>query len=113
MTVLVCFAVANMIGRLSLTLFIAYALLRFGHHMHGVERFGLGLIGGSSLMTLAPIWGSIERVETPFDQWSGVLLTAGMVMFAAGRMFRFVKHEWRNDAQKEQSFIYLKGRGKI
>lgn len=113
MTSLMVVAIANMCVRLFIAFTVSYALIRFSRELVVIERMALGLAGGSAFMTLAPIYGSVERIQTPFDQWSGLLFSLSVAALIAFRLFRAVKHEWRNEAQRKESYMYLRGRGKI
>ena len=105
--------IANVVLSLAVTGFLIFALLRFGQHMNECERLGLSMAAGACLMTVVPILGSLARIETPFDQWAGLLFRVGVLMFAAARRYRFAKHERRNDAARVAATEYLKGRGKL
>lgn len=113
MTVILFLACFNMAVSIILTLSVSWALVRFGEAMNELERLGLGLIGGSSFMTLAPIYGAVYRIDTPFDQWSGVILKVGCIVFAVARTVRIYRHELRNDAQIKVAREHLESRGKL
>lgn len=113
MTVILFLACFNMAVSIILTMMVSWALVRFGEGMIEVERLGLGLIGGSSFMTLAPIYGSVYQIETPFDQWSGILLRVGCLIFAIGRVVRIYRHQLRNQAQVDAARAHLRERGNL
>jgi hypothetical protein len=112
MSALLIFAIGNTIARLALTLFIAVAIDIYADDLNKTERVGLGLLGGSSFMTIGPIWGSYQRVQTPYDQWSGFLMTMGCLIFAGGRMWRLHRHRLRNRRARDEARQYLAGRGR-
>lgn len=87
--------ILNSIGRALLTILAVYKLAQFREMMIPMERLGLGMMGGGSFLTIAVIW---ERQRSPFDGWSVTVLTAGAVLFLAGRTWRDRKHQRANDA---------------
>ena len=88
--------------RFLLTLLVTYKLARWGHMLNQTERCGLGLIGGSSFMTIPVI---LDRYKdgTPFDVWAGLLFTLGVTLYLLGRLSRHVRHEKRNLDAVEQA----------
>ena len=83
--------------RLCLTALVIYKLLRWGHMLIKIERFGLGIIGGSAFMTV-PVILDAHKEGTPFDTWSGTLFTFGVALYLAGRLSRHIRHERANNA---------------
>jgi hypothetical protein len=110
---LLFFAIANTIARLFLTAFITVVINVYADDLSKTERMGLALLGGSSFMTIGPVWGSYQRVQTPYDQWSGFFMTVGCLVFAGGRMWRLHRHRLRNRQQRDASRRYLEARGKL
>jgi hypothetical protein len=95
--------------RLILTALVIYKLMRWGHMLIPVERFGLGIIGGSAFMTV-PVILDAKRYGTPFDTWAGVLFTLGVTLYLAGRLSRHIRHERANDAMVAQHEARIAGR---
>lgn len=103
------FDIANVAGRLILTMLVVYKLSLFRDHMILAERIGLGLMGGGSFLTIPII---IDREGNPFNGWAITLLTFGAVVFIAGRTWRDYRHEAANRRQIKISEEYLRGRNK-
>ena len=101
--------IANIVFRAALTALMAYILIAFGHSLTRMERFGMGITGGSSFLTIALI-ADVRKIGTPFDGWSPSLLTLGVIVFVTGRLLRFRKHQRNNAAAVEAAAQHLKGR---
>jgi len=98
--------------RFTMVAFIAYKVVRWGYMLNYVERVGLGIMGGSAFLTIPVILdGGAEG--TPFDNWAGVLMSVGILLYLGGRMSRHIQHEARNDAAVSKARDYLVGRGKL
>lgn len=100
----------NTIGRLVLTIIVIYKLGQFRDMANGAERFGLGLMGGGSFLTIPNIW---QHQLSPFDGWAGNLLTWGAVIFVVGRTYRDRRHFMRNEEAKHAAERHLIARGKL
>lgn len=95
--------------RLLLTVLVIYKLMRWGHMLIQIERFGLGIIGGSAFMTV-PVILDAKRYGTPFDTWAGVLFTLGVTVYLIGRLSRHIRHERANDAMAARHEARMAGR---
>lgn len=96
--------------------FLAYILIKWPTWFIGVERFGIGILGAGLVMNIAPILGNggvfgCNNV-TPFDNWSGTLIRAGVAIFFIGKARRIRRHEWNNARFIEQGRRELEGRGR-
>lgn len=89
----------NVLGRLLLTALVVYKLAQFRDHMIGMERVGLGMMGGGSFLTIPII---LDRYNNPFNGWATSLLTIGAVIFLAGRTWRDRRHAKANEAMIRQ-----------
>jgi len=97
-------------GRLLLTGVVVVKVTRFRDTMNIVERTGLGLVGGTSFLTIPAIW---EPRETPFEGWPATILTYGVLMFIAGRTWRDHQHEINGFRSNRQARRHLRSRGKL
>jgi hypothetical protein len=69
---------------------IGYKLLLWHSRFNGIERFGMGLLAGGCILTIAPtLW--ID--PTPFEEWSGALLRTGLAVYFIGRMLHHPSHD--------------------
>lgn len=102
------FDIANVVGRLILTMLVVYKLSLFRDHMIFAERIGLGLMGGGSFLTIPII---IDRDGNPFNGWAITLLTFGAVIFIAGRTWRDRRHAKANREQMRISEEYFRRKG--
>lgn len=57
-----------------------------------IERVGMGILGGSMVLSIGPLWVS----NSPFEDWSSGLLRLGCAIYFVGRMTR---HKYNNWAQ--------------
>lgn len=103
------FVCANVVLRFVLTCQIAGILVQYHDALNRVERGGLGLVGGSSFLTI-PVVIDINRSGTPFDLWASCLMSLGCVMFILGRGMRLRKHASANDVMRERAKHYLEGK---
>lgn len=100
----------NSLGRILLTIIVMVKVTRFGETLNPVERVGLGMMGGGSLLTVNVIW---EHQASPYSDWATSLVTYGAVLFLAGRTWRDWRHEYRNITARQQARAYLQSRGKL
>lgn len=101
--------IINSIGRVMLTLVIVIKVTRFGETLNKVERAGLGIMGGGSLLTVPVIW---DMAHSPFLDWSTTLITYGAFMFIAGRTYRDYKHEINAWRAKRAAIRYHRAMGR-
>jgi hypothetical protein len=107
---MIVFDLMNSIGRLCLTVLAIYIMLNQRETLNAAERFGIGLIGGCSILTISVIW---ERQASPYDGWASAILTIGFMLAVGGKTWRTRKHMLRNDAMKRQALGHLATRGKL
>jgi len=103
------FDIANVIGRLMLTVIVIYKLSQFRDQMIALERIGLGVMGAGSFLTIPII---IDRNGNPFNGWAVTLLTFGALVFITGRVIRDRKHERANREQVRISEEYFRSKGR-
>ncbi len=97
-------------GRFVLTCLMTFGLVYFADVLSKGERLGMGMIGGSSFLTIAII-ADTRKIGTPFDVWSPSILTYGVIVFCASRIWRFHKHRRANERMKEASARYYEEKG--
>lgn len=102
--------IANSVGRLALTCSSVFLVTHLRHMLNFAERFGLGLVGGGSFLTIAVIW---ERQQSPFDGWAVTILTYGALIFFCGFGYRKLRHDRNNVRSVAASAAYLRARGKL
>lgn len=71
-------------------LLMAYKLAYRHIHFSALERLGMGLLGAGCVMTVGPI---LWPHESPYENWSGFLMRAGICVYFVGRVF---SHDLRN-----------------
>lgn len=98
------------LGRLLVTIVVVVKITRFRETMNGLERTGLGFVGGTSFLTIPVIW---QREGSPFDLWAATILTFGVLMFLIGRTIRDRKHANANRAAANEARGYLESRGRL
>ena len=95
--------------RFVLVALVAYKVARWGYMLNCVERYGLGIIGGSAFLTI-PVILDAHGEGTPFDTWSGVLLSLGIILYLGGRLSRHIRHEHNNELAKEAARQHFGGK---
>jgi hypothetical protein len=102
------FNVINAAFSLLLTLIVVYKITQFRDLANSIERFGLGLMGSGSFLTI-PI--SLFRGDNPFEGWAVTLLRIGAIVFLFGRTLRDRRHKKRNDMQVRWHEEWKRSRG--
>lgn len=103
------FDTINVVGRIVLTVIVIYKLAQFREMANISERYGLGMMGAGSFLTVPII---LLKDENPYEGWAVTLLTVGAVMFLAGRTWRDRKHAQANEAMIRQGMEWRAQRGK-
>jgi hypothetical protein len=98
----------NAIGRVILTIIVVYKVTQFRDLANSVERFGLGLMGAGSFLTVPVI---LYKNQNPFEGWAVTLLTIGAILLLAGRTWRDRRHKKRNDMQVRWHEEWKRSRG--
>lgn len=82
-------AVINIFAGMVVACLVSYLLGAHGHRFNIIERVGMGLMGGGSVLTIGPILTrSILTGASPYDDWSGLLLRVGCAIVLLGVMGR-------------------------
>lgn len=89
------FDTINVVGRIVLTAVVIYKLAQFREMANVAERYGLGMMGAGSFLTVPII---LLKDANPFEGWAVSLLTIGAIMFLSGRTWRDRKHARANAA---------------
>jgi hypothetical protein len=85
--------VLNSLMRLGIAVIIVWKLYRFSHMFNAYERYGMGIAGGASLLTITVIW---DGMRSPYDGWGTTLFSFGILLYFTGRMTRHWRHERNN-----------------
>lgn len=103
------FDAINTVGRLILTVIVVYKVTQFREMANAIERYGLGLMGAGSFLTVPVI---LFKNQNPFEGWAVSLLTLGAIMFLAGRTWRDMKHQTANKEMVRRGQEWAAKRGK-
>lgn len=104
----------NVALRIALTVFAVHYLDRYFDVLNRVERMGLGLMGGSTFLTIPVVLDTyFGNRGTPFDLWASTIQTLGFVLYLYGRETRLNIHAKANDEQNAVARRYLADRGKL
>lgn len=103
------FDTINVAGRIVLTAIVVYKLAQFRELANITERYGLGMMGAGSFLTVPII---ILKNGNPFEGWAVSLLTIGAILFLGGRTWRDSKHSRANAAMVRQGRDWQAQRGK-
>ncbi len=106
------FIIFSAVARFGFALLLAFVLIKVGHLLNLVERIGIGLMGGSGLLTVAVIL-DIDSHGTPFDGWASALFTLGGILFFPAFVYRKLRHERVNEKAVSEAAAYLKSKGKL
>lgn len=85
--------IINSILRVCIAVIIAWKLWRFSPLFNFWERYGMGIAGGCSLLTITVIW---KGERSPYDGWAATLFSFGVLLYFVGRMTRHWRHERNN-----------------
>lgn len=103
-------AILNTVLSIGLAVLIAYVLFVFDETLIIVERVGLGLAGGSVLLSIASIWA--HGAMTPYSVWYQWIWRAGWILYLGGRTYRVRRHHSNNQSSKDIAGAWLAARGK-
>jgi hypothetical protein len=82
--------------RMAVAVAVIVKLVLFFDHYKPSERFGLGVAGGCSLMTVPAV---IQGPASPFAGWAGALFAFGVLVYFVGRLQRQFHHRAANREQ--------------
>jgi hypothetical protein len=89
--------ILNSLAGLIVAIIIAIKLASWPANFNAAERYGMGMIGGGSLLSIPPMI-AFSNPEwfgaTPFDDWSSALLRIGCCIYFIGRMMRHRISNW-------------------
>lgn len=91
--------ILNSLFRLAIAAILIWKLVRFPGLFNPLERYGMSLAAGSSLLTITVIW---DMQRSPFDGWATALFSLAVLVYFVGRMTRHWRHEANNRAQLRQ-----------
>jgi hypothetical protein len=106
---MIAFDVLNAIGRIILTVIVVYKITQFREMTNATERFGLGMMGAGSFLTVPVL---LFKDQNPYEGWAISLLTMGAILFLAGRTWRDRKHSRGNKLAVEQGRAWQAQKGK-
>ena len=91
--------ILNSLFRLGIAAILIWKLVSFPGLFNGLERYGMSLAAGSSLLTITVIW---DGQRSPYDGWATALFSLAILIYFTGRMTRHWRHEANNRAQLRQ-----------
>lgn len=91
--------ILNSLFRLGIAAICIWKLWRFYDLFNPMERYGMSLAAGTSLLTITVIW---EGARSPYDGWANSLFSLAILVYFVGRMSRHWRHEANNRAQIRQ-----------
>lgn len=86
--------ILNSLARVVLAVLLVWHLWRYDKLLSALERTGLSMSAGTSLLTVTVIFAG-ER--SPFDGWATTLFSLGFLLYAAGRHIRVRDDHTRNN----------------
>jgi hypothetical protein len=105
------FLAVHVLGRLGVAGLMTFKVMYFRDALNPGERFGMGLMGGCSLMTIPVILDTAGTHHgTPFDVWSPTGVTWGIVIFFISRLRRIMRHAKANDLARTEAAAWLANR---
>ena len=100
-------ALTNSVLSVMLSFILIHKLTAWYETFNQAERTGMGIMAGAVLCTIPLMW---HNGDTPFDDWSTMLLRGGAVMYFLGRLSRLYKHWWANDRMRQDAEAHFQGR---
>lgn len=91
--------ILNSLFRLAIAAILIWKLCRFPGLFNGLERYGMSIAAGTSVLTITVIW---EGQRSPYDGWANSLFSLAILIYFTGRMTRHWRHEANNRAQLRQ-----------
>lgn len=91
--------ILNSLARVAIAAILLWKLIRFPGLFNPLERYGMSIAAGTSLLTITVIW-KLER--SPFDGWANTVFSFAILLYFTGRMSRHWRHEANNRAQIRQ-----------
>ena len=91
--------ILNSLFRLAIAAILIWKLCRFPGLFNALERYGMSIPAGTSVLTITVIW---EGQRSPYDGWANSLFSLAILIYFAGRMTRHWRHEANNRAQLRQ-----------
>lgn len=85
--------IVNSAARIAIAAILIWKLLRFGALFNAWERYGMGIAGGCSLLTITVIW---DGERSPYDGWATSAFSIGVLLYFVGRASRHWRHERNN-----------------
>lgn len=98
--------IVNAIGSVGLAAVLSYMMIIWGNAYNFPERLGMGLMGGSVILTITPL---LTTEPAPFDGWATALLRFGAILYFAARLYRLVKHRHANTKAKRDAVAHMEG----
>lgn len=111
MTALILFAVMNSGFRLIVSGILIYKLFHFRDTFNQLERAGLSIGAGTSLLTI-PVIFDVNKIGTPMDGWAGTAFTFAMMLYFLGRAQRMRAHAAANEEMNRQARRHLSRKGR-
>ena len=104
---MICLLILNSIFRVFITAILAYKLVAFRDQLKPVERWGMGIAGGSAFLTIPAIW---DLPGNPFDKWATTLFSFGIMLYFIGRMTRHFRHARNNTLANKAAARHFEAR---
>lgn len=95
---MIAWDILNSLARLAITVILIWKLVRFPTLFNTLERYGMAVAAGCSVLTITVIW---EGERSPFDGWATTLFSGGVLLYFIGRTSRHWRHEANNRKQIE------------
>lgn len=106
--IITMFHIASALLGLVVAGLLSWKLLAFPDQFHFVERFGMGLVGGTMILRIAPVLSSPD--QTPFSDWATAIMSLGLVLMHGGRLRRLIRHAARNQRAVDAAKAHLAAR---
>lgn len=106
--------IINVVSAVLVAMIVAYKLGAYPHQFTLGEQVGMGLIAAGMLMRIGPIVGkNLIGQNSPFDDWSVLLLHVGLAIYFIARIVRVHRHWYRNEIQKQLASDHFGGVGRV
>ena len=107
---MIVWVLLNIASAVIVSMIVVFKLTAYGDDFILGEKIGMGTIAAGMLMRVGPILGkNLLFEQTPFDDWSVLLLHLGLVCYFVARMYRVHRHWINNHRARTQARRHFGG----
>jgi len=105
---MIIWVIVNVASSLVVAMIVAFKMGAYADMYNRGEKIGMGLIVAGMLLRIGPILGkNLLFLQSPFDDWSTLLLHVGLAIYFIARLCRVHGHWYHNEMMKRQARRHL------